>query len=122
MADVIRVAPSARLQIKRNGTIFHDQIYAPEEESYTIHSGDRIVLAAAMGAPQEADLGDIDAGTPGSRLMLTTDRTIYIAVNDVTKLVEVGEVYMIAGGTIETLYLQNTDATKTATVEFIITD
>lgn len=75
-----------------------------------------------MGSAQQADLGDIDAGTPGANLMITTDRTIYVAVNDVTKLVEVGSVYMIAGGSIETLYLQNTDATKTATVEFIVTD
>lgn len=75
-----------------------------------------------MGAPQEANLGDIGVSNPGKKLIVETDRAISVAVNDSTKLWPVEAVLVMASDGITSLWFQNTDATNTATVTFLVTD
>jgi hypothetical protein len=110
-----------QLTLFRNGVKLYEQIFQPEEASYTRQANDRIVLAANMGAPQQASLGDIDVSNPGQHLLVTADRQIKIGVNSSSVLTD-AEALMVIGGSVETLYFQNTDATNTATVEFVVTD
>jgi len=73
-----------------------------------------------MGSPEEIDLGDIGVTNPGTRLFLKTDRPILVALNDNTFLWETKGLVM-SGTEITNLYVQNTDATKEATIEFLVT-
>ena len=73
-----------------------------------------------MGSPDEIDLGDIGAGNVGTRLFLKTDRPILVALNTNTLLWKTKGIVM-SGAAITNLYVQNTDATKEATIEFLVT-
>ena len=75
-----------------------------------------------MGAPQQASLGDIGVATPGKKLIVETDRAISVGVNDSTKLWPISSILVMASDGITSLWFQNTDATNTATVTFLVTD
>lgn len=75
-----------------------------------------------MGAPEAANIGDMGAGTPGKKLMVETDRPIYVAINDSARLWPVENFLAMASDGITSLYFQNTDASNTATVVFVITN
>ena len=122
MADVLRVSQFAKLEIRRNNIHYHYQGFASEEVAYTVHGGDRVVLTTSMASPEQANLGDIDAGTPGKKLIVETDRPILVGVNSNTALWPVEHVLMMASEGITELWFQNTDADNEATVEFIVTD
>lgn len=121
MADVLSVDEFIRLKLIRNDNKLYEQVYDPTEETYTVHSADRLVLAAGMAAFQQANLGDIDGSPAGQHLMVKADRAITIAVNDTAKEV-VADTLMMIGASITALYFKNTDADNTATVEFVVTD
>jgi hypothetical protein len=79
-----------------------------------------------MGAVAEASLGDLGASNPGQRLMvevadISVAGTLFLAIDDSTKLVAVDQVFMLKGP-FERLFFQNTDPNNTVTVEFIATD
>ncbi len=118
MADVLRVSELARLKLTRNGSILYDQAFSPVEESYTEHSGDRVVLATNMASPQQVDLGGVSSG---QHLLVETDRAIKIGVGSQTFLVDVTKVLMVVGS-FSSLYFQNESTTNTATVEYLVTD
>lgn len=121
MADALVVQEQLRIRLTRNGAILYEQNFSPDDVAYTVHSSDRLVLAANMGAFQEANLGDIGASTPGEHLFIVVDRPITIAVNATTKDV-VADVLVLVGSSITNLYFKNTDANNTATVEYLVTD
>jgi hypothetical protein len=75
-----------------------------------------------MGAPEQANLGDIGAGTPGKKLIIETDQPILVGVNSNTSLWPVEAVLIMASDGITSLWFQNTDADNEATVEFLVTD
>lgn len=119
MADVLRVKPQARFKILKNGVTVYDQQYAPTEEAYTEHSGDRSVLATNMTVMQEIDLGGI---ATGEKLFLITDNTIKVAINSTSVPWSVGESIMLDGGSFTHLYVQNESTTNLAVIEYVITD
>lgn len=122
MADVLAVEESYRVSLKRNGEGLYTQYHAnTADETYTRHAGDRLVLAAGMSSFQQVNLGDIGASYPGEHLLLVSDRAITIAVNDTANSV-VGSMLAMSGAAITALYVKNTDANNTATIEFVVTD
>ncbi len=118
MADVLRVGELARLKLVRDGVTVYDQAYAPTEEAYTEHAGDRVVLATNMASPEQVNLGGVSTG---EHLMLETDRTILVGVNSQTNLITVKKALMVISS-FSTLYFQNESTTNTATVEYMVTD
>lgn len=79
-----------------------------------------------MATPQEASLGDLGASNPGQRLMIevsdiSVPGTLFIAIDDVTKLIKVDRVFLM-NGPFERLWFQNTDPNNTVTVEFVATN
>jgi len=121
MADITRVTTFARIKLIHDGRDFHDHEFRESDIDYTIHSADRVVLAADMASPQEVNLGDIGAATPGTHLMLKTDREIKVALDDITALWTVSGVLLFVGS-FSHLYVQNENLTTEAVVEYEATD
>jgi hypothetical protein len=121
MADVLKVNTFARLKLLRNGSDFLDHVFRETDVDYTLQASDRVVLDAAMGSPEEANLGSLGAGTPATHLMLVTDREIKVALDVNTRLWAVSGVLMIIGS-FSHLYLKNEDASVQATVEYLASD
>jgi len=87
MADVLKVLPLARIRLTRNGSILHNQSYAPTERTFTEEAGARVVLGTNQATFQEFDLESIAVG---SVLIVKTDRPIKIAIDTVAQFVKVG--------------------------------
>jgi hypothetical protein len=119
MADILEVEAIARLLLTENGVEIAHQIFAPQSEEYTVEARDRVTLAAAMGAPQQASLGDIGADTPGKHLIVQADQQIKIGVNSSTELIDADGLFLFESA-ITTLYFQNTDATNTVSVRYLV--
>lgn len=120
--DVLIVEESYRLTLDRNGKELYTQYHTnTADETYTRHASDRLVLAAGMSSFQQINLGDIGVSNPGEHLLLISDRSITIAVNDTTTYVD-GSMLALSGAAITALYVKNTDANNTATIEFVVTD
>lgn len=123
MADVLKVQELARFKLKRNATILYDQAFAPAEEDFTEHTGDRVILATNMAAPQEINLAGV---ATGGHLMLETDREILVTLDVTTSKWQVGNGSALGAllfvGSFTHVYLQNENTTNTATVSYIITD
>ncbi len=117
MADVLRVGELARLKLLRNGTVIYDQAYAPVEESYTEHAGDRVIL----GTNTTVDAVNLGGIATAQHLMLETDRVINVGIDSQTNLISVSKALMIVSS-FSALYFQNESITNTATVEFLVTD
>lgn len=118
MADVLRVGKIARLKLHRNGVVAYNQAFAPVDEVYTEHAGDRVILATNMATPQQVDLGGISSA---EHLMIETSRVIKVGIDSQTNLIPVKTALLLVS-TFSTLYFQNESTTNTATVEFIVTD
>lgn len=124
MADVLTVSDSFRIVLERNGEELYTQHFTnTADETYTRHASDRLVLAAGMSAFQQVNLGDIGASYPGQHLLLVVSEgpAITIAVNDTANTVD-ATVLAMSGASITALYVKNTDADQTATIEFVVTD
>lgn len=121
MSDITRVNVFGRLKLIHDGSDFHEHFFAEEDIDYTVHSGDRVVLAADMASPQEIDLGDIGAATPGTHLMLVTDREIKVGLDSDTNLWTVTGVLLIVGSFTH-VYVQNENLTTEAVVTYEATD
>ena len=106
------------MKLTRDGSTIVDQSLKTTANTYTEHAAERVVLATNMASPQEVNLGGVDTGV---RLMLETDRTISVALDTSTKLWMVSEAVLYAGSFTH-LYLQNTNTTNTATVQYVVTD
>ena len=117
MADVLRVVDNARLRLTRDGVDHYNLVHTPTAEAYTEYASDRLVLAVSSGQVQ-ASLGGV---TAGEHLMLTTDQPIEVGVSSTTNVWTVNK-FLMLNGSITSLYLENESTTKTATVEFIVTD
>lgn len=118
MADVLRVGELARLKLFRNGVVVYDQAYAPQEETYTEHAGDRVVLATNMASPEQVNLGGV---ATAEHLMLETSGEIKVGINSQTNLITVKKALLVISS-FSTLYFQNENTTNTATVEYMVTD
>lgn len=116
MADTLRVQPFAKVALTRNGVTLAQQIYEPEDESFTEHSADRLVLDTNMATAQGYDLTYI--GT-SQHLFMVSSKTVSVGLDNQTTLWDVE--YLALKGSFTTLYLQNTSSTET-TVELIVVD
>jgi hypothetical protein len=121
MADITRVNVFARIRLVHDGRNFHEHEFSESDIDYTVHDAGRVVLAANMASPQEINLGDIGAATPGTHLMLKTDREIQVALGSVSNLWTVSGVLLFVGSFTH-LYVQNTSPTTEAVVEYEATD
>ena len=121
MADVMKRSENLRILLTRNGSNLYEQVLSTTEATFTRYSSDRVVLAANMGAFQQADLGDIDGSNPGASLMIVSDRAITIAVNDTAKIV-VASTLMLLGTSVTALFFKNTDANNQAIVQYVVVD
>jgi hypothetical protein len=118
MADVLKVQQFARMKLTRDGSVIVDQSLKTTAGTYTEHAAERVVLATNMVSPSEVNLGGVSTGV---RMMLETDQSIKVALDDSAKLWTVSEAVLYAGSFTH-LYLQNTNTTNTATVQYIVTD
>lgn len=121
MADTMEVEQRVRLLLTRNNQKLYEQNFSSTAESYTVHAADRVVLATNMSAFQQASLGDIGSSTPGTHMLVVSDRPIYIAVNTTAQQVY-GDALAMSGANVTGLYFKNTDTGNEATVEFVVTD
>ena len=119
MADVLKVEPSARIKLTRNGVRLYEQHYAPTSQTYAEHTADRLILATNMTVVSEVNLGGV--GT-GEFLLVQTDQQIKIGVDNQTTLWTFSGAVMLAGGAFTHVYLQNESTTNTATVQLIVSD
>jgi hypothetical protein len=116
------VSESARFLLTRNGIKLYEQLYtSTADTTYTRHASDRLVLSSNMSGFQEASLGDINSTNLGAHLMVVSDRAITIAVNTTSQFIS-ADTLMMVNTSVSHLYFKNTDANKTATVSFIVTD
>jgi hypothetical protein len=122
VADVLKVSESARFLLTRNSVTLYEQIYhSATDQTYTRHAADRLVLSSNMSGFQEASLGDINSTNLGAHLMVASDRAITIAVNTTSQYIS-ADTLMMVNTSVSHLYFKNTDANKTATVSFMVTD
>lgn len=118
MADVLKVQEFARMRLTRDGSTIVDQSLKTLAGTYTEHAAERVVLATNMAAPSEVNMGGVSTGV---RLMLETDRSIKVALDTSTKLWTVTEAVLFTGSFTH-LYVQNTNTTNTATIQYTVTD
>jgi hypothetical protein len=119
MADVLKVEPSARFKLTRNGINLYSQHFAPASQAYTEHTSDRLILATNMAAVQELDLGGV---TTGEFLLVETDNSVKIGVDNQTVLTTVNKAFMLSGASFTHIYLQNVSTTNTATIQAVVAD
>jgi hypothetical protein len=121
MADVLKIEPSARFKLTRNGINLHTQHYAPSRADFTEATQDRLVLATNMTSMQTIDLGGV---TTGEYMLLETDNPILVAVNGTAtaRKVTVGKAFMVSGSAITGLHVQNESTSVEATVNVVVTD
>ena len=121
MADALKVEPSSRFKLTRNGVQLYSQHFAPQAATYTEHTADRVILATNMTQMQELDMGGV---ATGEYLLLETSQAIKVALNstNANAKVQVGASFMISGGSFTHVYVQNENTTYTATVQAVVVD
>lgn len=121
MADTLKIEPSSRVKLTKNGVRLYEQHYAPASATYTEHTADRLVLATNMTAMQALNLGGV---ATAEYVMIETDNTIKVAFNGTAtaRQVTVGKQLMVSGASITSIYMLNESTTNQATVEVVVTD
>ncbi len=118
MADVTRAQVKSRVRLIRNGVNIYDQEFDSGKDDYIESSSQRVVLGPASGNQQV----NIDGVTTGAKLLILTDRVIKVAINTSTYQVPVSDVLMMTSNGITAIWLENEDATFSATVTVVLTD
>lgn len=121
MADVLKIEPSARFKLTRNGVNLYSQHYAPAAATYTESTADRLILATNMTVMQELNMNGVSTA---EYVLVETDNTVKVAFNttNANAQVTVGKSYMITGANITHVYFLNESTTNTATVNVVVTD
>jgi len=94
----------------------HQQIYNPDEESYTEHSSARLVLSSNMSSFEEYDMEGVSTG---QHLYVESSQSVQVAL-DVTTVSWTVD-YLSLVGSFTHLYFKNTSTTET-TVNLMVTD
>lgn len=118
MADVTKAQVKARVRLIRNGIAIYDQEFDSGKDDFTESSQQRVVLAPSSGNQQV----NLDGVATGAKLLVLTDRPIKVAVNTSTYQVPVSDVLMLTSNSLTALWLENEDATFSATVTVVVTD
>ena len=119
MADVLKVEPTARIRLTKNGIRLYEQRYDPVAQAFTEYTADRLILATNMTAVSEVNLGGV---ATGEFLLVQTDQQIKLGVDNQTTLWTFSGAAMLAGSSFTHVYLKNESTTNTATVEIIVVD
>lgn len=121
MADSLKVEPSSRFRLTRNGVQLLSQHFAPAAATFTEYTADRLVLATNMTGLAAIDMGGV---TTGEYVLLETDQSIKVAMNstNANAKITVGKSLMVSGGAVTSLYVQNENTTYTANVQVVVVD
>jgi hypothetical protein len=124
MADVLKRTIRARSHIVANEVTRYDQEFLDSDRACTETVHQRIVLAAAMADPSEVDISNL---TTAAVLMIETDRAVTVYLNQTgptfangISLADAGMLMLV--GPVTAVYVQNVNATYTATIELLATD
>jgi len=119
MADVLKVEPAARIKLTRNGVSLYAQHFAPASQAYTEYTSDRLILATNMAAVSELDMGGV---TTGEFLLVETDNSVKIGIDNQTVLTTFNKSFMVSGSSFTHIYLQNVSTTNTAIIQAVVVD
>lgn len=72
-----------------------------------------------MTAVQSLDLGGVSTG---EFLLLETDNTIKVGIDNQTALLTVGKALMLSGSSFSNIYVQNESTSVEATVQAVVVD
>ena len=121
MTDVLRVSELFRIELTRNDNVLYNQRFDtanPDDETYTEHSADRLVLASNMTGAEEVNMGGVSTG---QHLLVAAETAIKISlVTAITADMWTAKVLGFVGSFTH-VYLFN-DASTTVSVEVLITD
>jgi len=125
MADVNRRTTRAHVRLTKNELDMYNQEHFKEDVTFTESVHQRTVLGTNMLIVDELDITNVTTGstTPAKVLMLETDRAVVVAVDtssNTVSLADNGMIMMV--GSFTHVYVQNTNTTYTATIEFVVTD
>lgn len=125
MADVLRRTTRASVKLTRNELGMYDQVHFKEDVTFTESAHQRAVLSTNMVSPDELDITNVTTGstTPAKVFMISTDRDIKVAIDLVGNILDLagpGMIMMV--GSLTHVFVQNTNTTYTATIEFVVTD
>lgn len=122
MSDVLRRTIRGTMGLTRNEGPMYTQEYYKKDVEFDVHTHQRVVLATSSGQEQ-FDLSGLNTTNPGAAMMLTTDRTIVVAIDTAANTMTISDNgMMMFTGTFTHVYVENNSTTYTASLEFVATD
>ncbi len=124
MTDILKFTARTRIWLVKNELTMSDQNFLTEDRTFTEHTHQRVVLAVTSatdgGVVQEFNLAGVSTGYG---LMVETDRTIKLGVDNNTNLISIADngVFFMTGSFTH-VYARNDSQTYQATVELIAFD
>lgn len=120
MADILKAKDFVRVRLTRNGINLYDQAFVSEEEDFTEHTTERVVLASSMSTSQQVNLGGVAAGR---RLFLETSKAIQVGlgVTPASKVELDDRGVLVLVGSFSHIWVRNNNTVE-STITYVVTD
>ncbi len=117
MANIKDLKANARIELKKNNVVLHEQDFDPASVTFAEFSGDIVILATNMVAATSHNLGGV---ATGKFLIMESTTPIFVGFDTTAKVFGPLK-FLLTECTFSTVFLQNQNTTDTADVTILVT-
>lgn len=120
MADILKAKDFVRVRLTRNGINLYDQAFVSNEEDFTEHTTERVVLSTNMATSQQVNLGGVAIG---HRLFLEASKSVQVGlgVTPAAKWPLDDDGVLVFVGSFSHIWVRNT-GTVESVLTYVVTD